>query len=302
MKHNLNVTAIILGIFFFTQVVGLFLVSQDITSIEEVDGKIVVEHKDTAIGPRPETTGFGSFLYLAVAVIIGTVLILIIMRFGQMKLWKLWFFFAVFFSISIALGVLMDATLAFLLAFILALLKLLKRNVLIHNLTEVLMYSGIAVLLVPIFDLFWMFMVLITISLYDMYAVWKSKHMIKMAKFQTKSKLFAGLMIPYDDTKGVHLEIPQKPDLASKKKKVRNAILGGGDVAFPLIFSAVVMEDLIVKGVLPNVAFLQSIIISVFVTLAIAGLFIYAKKDKFYPAMPIVSAGCFLGYLVVLLF
>lgn len=303
MKHNINVTALIIGVFFLTQVVGLYLVNLDISSVQEIDGEIVVEHQETSIGPRPETTGFGSFLYLTIAVVVGTILVLIIMRFGQMKLWKIWFFFAVFFSISIALGVFLNYNLAFFFAFILTCLKLFKRNVFFHNTTEVLMYSGLAVLLAPIFDLFWAFVLLGAISLYDMYAVWKSKHMVKMAKFQAKSQLFAGLMIPYQEEKGMEIEIPAKPELGKTgQKKIKNAILGGGDVAFPLIFSAVVMEDLIVKGVLPNIAFFQALVISVFVTLAILGLFMFAKKDKFYPAMPMVTAGCVLGYLVVLLF
>ncbi|MBC8500620.1 MAG: hypothetical protein ISS25_00900 [Nanoarchaeota archaeon] len=302
MKHDLNVTAVIISVFFLTQIVGLFLVNKDISSVQEINGTIIIQHQDTSVGPRPETTGFESFLYIAVAVFIGTILILIIMKYGKIKLWKTWFFMAVFFAISISLGVLMDSTLAFFFAFIFASLKIIKRNVLIHNFTEVLMYSGLAVLLAPIFDLFWAFMLLLVISIYDMYAVWKSKHMIKMAKFQAKSKLFAGLMIPYEEKKGIRLEIPQKPDLMPKKKKVRNAILGGGDVAFPLIFSAVVMENLIKQGVSSTLAFFQTTIISVTVTIAILGLFVFAKKEKFYPAMPIVTLGCVIGYLIVLAF
>ena len=37
---------------------------------------------------------------------------------------------------------------------------------------------------------------LVLISLYDMYAVWKSRHMVAMAKFQSSSNLFAGISIP----------------------------------------------------------------------------------------------------------
>jgi len=300
MKHNISVTAVIISFFFLTQIFGLFLINEDINSVQEINGTIVIEHQDTSIGPRPETTGFGSFIYLVLAVFIGTILILIIIRYGKVKLWKTWFFLAIFFSMSISLGVLINKKPAFLLAFILAILKLFKKNVLIHNLTEVLMYSGLAVLLVPIFDLFWVFMLLIAISLYDMYAVWKSKHMVKMAQFQAKSKLFAGLMIPYEEKKEIYLKMPQKPN-KKVKKKVKNAILGGGDVAFPLIFSGVVMETLIKNGVSLTTAFFQTSIISITTTIAIFGLFVFAKKDKFYPAMPIVTAGCTVGYLIVLL-
>lgn len=301
MKHDLNVLIIITSIFFLTQIVGLFLISKDISGIEEINGEIVIEHQDTSIGPRPETKGVESFLYLGFAVLIGTILVLIIMKYKKMKIWKAWFFLAIFFAISISLGVMMNSSLAFFFAFILAVLKIYKNNIFVHNFTEILIYSGLAVLIVPIFDLFWAFMILLAISLYDMYAVWKSKHMVRMAKFQAESKLFAGIMIPYKEHKGIELTIPNKPSLQPKKKETKNAILGGGDVAFPLIFTGVVMETLIKQGATISSAFFQATIVSVAVTFAILGLFIFAKKDKFYPAMPIVTLGCVIGYLVILI-
>ena len=45
--------------------------------------------------------------------------------------------------------------------------------------------------------LFAVFVLLILISVYDFIAVFKIKHMITLAKFQTKSKVFAGLFVPY---------------------------------------------------------------------------------------------------------
>ena len=99
-------------------------------------------------------------------------------------------------------------------------------------------------------------------------------------------------------------KLPEKPNIEIKTeaKKIRNAILGGGDVAFPLIFSGVVMEYLIMNGVSLMNAFLQTSIISIVVTLSVFGLFAFAKKEKFYPAMPFISIGCFIGFLIVLLF
>jgi hypothetical protein len=91
----------------------------------------------------------------------------------------------------------------------------------------------------------------------------------------------------------------------SKKTKVvvkqKSAILGGGDVAFPLMFSAAVMESLIFDGFTKQVAFLQSLIITLFVAIALWLLFIKSEKDKFYPAMPFLSAGCLVGYGIILL-
>jgi hypothetical protein len=36
-------------------------------------------------------------------------------------------------------------------------------------------------------------------------------------------------------------------------------------------------------------------------TLALAGLFYASKKGKFYPAMPFITAGCFVGLVIAYL-
>ena len=131
-----------------------------------------------------------------------------------------------------------------------------------------------------------MFVLLILISGYDAYAVWKSKHMIEMAKFQTKSGVFAGLLVPY--------ELPKRLKKSEKKKivHVRTAVLGGGDIGFPLLFSGVVLK---------SYGFWNAFVISPFVTAALLLLLVYGKKDRFYPAMPFLSAGAIVGFLVMLL-
>jgi len=49
-------------------------------------------------------------------------------------------------------------------------------------------------------------------------------------------------------------------------------------------------------------AFFISIIISIFAAIALFLLFLKSEKGKFYPAMPFISAGCIVGYLITLLF
>jgi hypothetical protein len=117
--------------------------------------------------------------------------------------------------------------------------------------------------------------------------------MIKLAEFQTSQKLFAGVFIPY--------ELPKKSTGKSSKKvsvTVKSAILGGGDIGFPLIFSGVIFKSLIL--ILPiTTAFLQTLIISLTTSFALLWLFIKAEKDKYYPAMPIVTVGCLAGYAII---
>jgi presenilin-like A22 family membrane protease len=292
MKYNLSITLILISLFLVSQIVGLFLVNGSIQEIKTLpSGEVVIEHKETII-ERPETEGGESFIFIIFGIAIATILMLIIIKLNLLNVWKFWFFIAVWMTIAISLSVYTDMYLAAAGAFILGLLKVLKPNPVIHNITEILIYAGIVIIFVPIFDVFWTFMLLLAISLYDIIAVRKTKHMVKMAMFLTKSKLFAGLSFPTGR--------PLRPDGSHSKKEVRrSAILGGGDIAFPLLFSGVVMENLITNGMTKLASFGYTLTITLCAVLSLSFLFWIAKEDKYYPAMPFLTTGCFIGYLIV---
>ncbi|NOX71455.1 MAG: hypothetical protein GXO64_02030 [Candidatus Micrarchaeota archaeon] len=297
MKHTWVVTLMILSMFFATQVFGLFALTQAMNVEKAPDGTISLGYSETAIGERPQMDGFESFIYIIGSIIVGTGLLLLLIRLKKLHVWKIFFFMAVWMSVTILIGVFIDPMISFVVGFILALSKLYSRNVMLFNLTEMMMYGGITVLFAPLMDMWWMALLLVVISFYDMFAVWKSKHMVTMAKSMTKNNIFAGFAIPYRRS--------SKSQVATKKRsgtkaKSNMAILGGGDVAFPLLFAGSVLNYIVKMGIPKFTAFCYALIIPVFVTLALFLLFWKAKKDKFYPAMPFVSAGAFAGLLIML--
>ena len=331
MKHNWTVTLLLISFFVLAQVFGLWLINKEAKlTLDLKTNATAVTFDNTAVGARPQTTGSGSLIYILIAIAVGTGLVLLIAKFGKTRLWRLWFFLAVWMALSVSIGVLIktkiffDFDIAIVLALILASWKLFRPNIVVHNLTEVLMYAGIGLIIVPLFDVKWAIILLLIISVYDMYAVWKSKHMVKMAQFQTESKVFAGLMVPYrqdEKTKKVEIFATPKdaslvrnttPKIRAGKTAPQNAILRGGDIAFPLIFIGCVMNGMILKMSLANpsmllsqiklIAYLQSSVIIVTTTIALTLLFVYAKKGKFYPAMPFITAGCLVGWAITLLF
>lgn len=285
--------------FILTQVTGLYIINKDITVTLE-DGKPTITHADTIMGERPDLEPKESFLSIVIAILAGTILALTLIKLKLFYVWNIWFFFAVLFSSALALGVFFPTYLAFVLALVLTLLKYFKTNIVTHNLSELLIYPGIALIFVPILNIFWVIALLLVVSLYDMYAVWKSKHMIKMAEFQSKSNKFAGFMINYKCKTEV-----KKGKRSKNKKKVevcdgQKAILGGGDIFFPLLFSGVFMEHLIVTNSVSKLtSLLLMFIVTISVSLALFLLFYKSKKGKYYPAMPFLSAGCMLGYSLV---
>lgn len=285
MKHTWIVTGFLLVLFFAAQVIGL-AITQSYIDVEASQEKGELVWKELpAIGgvklERPDVEPQFSIWYIIGAVIIGTLLILLIIKFGKVLLWKLWFYFAVVLCLQIAIAAFIPAWFAFVLSLLLGVFKVFKPNLYIHNATELFIYGGLAAIFVPILNVFYAFILLLVLSGYDMYAVWQSKHMIKMAKFQTQSGIFAGLLLPY-----------KAPAMRGPKKPVRTAVLGGGDIGFPLIFSGTVLA---VSGFVP------ALVVSLGATAALFVLLLLSQKDRFYPAMPFLTLGCALGYLATFL-
>lgn len=313
MKHSLKITLLLLFIFVLAQLNGLFVLDYYINIKESaLIGKTVVNEvayqQSNIIAPEVENEST-SYWYIIIALLLGTGLVLLLIKFRQRKLWKLWFFFSVLIALILSLNTWMFRFLnglfpasslyiaTVLLCLVLTTLKVFRPGIFVHNFTEIFIYGGLAALLVPILNITSMSIVLLLVAVYDMYAVWKSKHMIAMAEFQTEQKVFAGLSIPYQPS--APLKISEYKDKEQKKEKtkehalkekteIRTAILGGGDIAFPLLFAGVVMKT--------TGSYLAPALIIATTTLALALLFFYGEKGKFYPAIPFIAVGCFLGY------
>ncbi len=295
MKHTLKVTLILVFLFFVSQVIGLAITNAYIDHrASEERGEVVFVKLPYDI-ERPPVEQKSSFIFIITAVLIGTVLVLLLIKFKKTLLWKIWFFLAVVLCLSIAFSAFMNHYIALFLSLILSGYKIFKPNVFIHNVTEVFVYGGLAAIFVPIMNLFAVFVLLVLISVYDFFAVFKIKHMVTMAKFQTKSKVFAGLLLPYKRESGKGIKKGVKVNTIAK-----TAILGGGDIGFPLLFAGVVMKDLMLESSI-LVGFLKTLIIPIVVSIALFLLFVKGRKDRFYPAMPFLTAGCFVGYFILLL-
>jgi len=279
MKHTFPITITIALLFLISHVTGLFIINEYLPKTLP-SGEVV--EKDLPLNiERPEIKKETSYIPIIFMILIATIVALILIKFQLFNLWKFWFFASIVLTLTIAFSAYLNHVYSIIIAIILGILKLYKKNVIINNLVEVFIYGGLAAIFVPLFNLTSIFILLILISIYDFYSVYKSKHMIKLAKFQTKAKVFTGLSIPY------------KVNISNKKTEYSTAILGGGDIGFTLFFSGVVLKDF---------NFLSALIVSFVTMLSLSFLLFYGKKGKFYPAMPVLTIGCFLGFLIVKFF
>lgn len=255
MKHDIKITILLIFLFIIAQLIGLFVVNKFLDNLPYGIEKPQIEEKT-------------SYITTFITIIILTFFIYMLLKLKLFFLWKIWFLLAVIFSLSISFSSFIPEVIAFILAIILAVIKVFRPNVIIHNFTEVFIYGALAAVFVNVFSIFSISLLLILISIYDYIAVYKTKHMIEMAKSQSKANIFAGFFIPY-------------------KKQI--AVLGGGDIGFPLLFTSIVFKD---YG-------LYSLLIILTATISLSMLLLLSKKKKFYPAMPVLTLGCFIGYLML---
>jgi presenilin-like A22 family membrane protease len=311
VKHTWKITFILLGMFFVTQLIGLAVVnSYTYIPVEDRPG----------VFPQEEVNPLEGLLSMIIAFAIAVVLIFILNKYRVKLILRLWFFIV----IIVALGITFYSILfyispirayAFLIGVVLALplayLKVYKQNLLVHNFTELMIYPGIGAIFVsffyyspnPLVSLFAVVLLLVIFSIYDIWAVNHSGIMQKMAKFQINElKLFAGFFVPYMDEKqrakikDIKMKYKKKDQEKAMKKsnvKVSLAILGGGDVVFPIIAAGTILK---VLGLVP------SLFVVLGATLALLALFITAQKGKFYPALPFLSGGIFAGMILGFLF
>jgi len=299
--------------FLVTQFIGLFVVnayapiSQTIINPETGEQEIMMSEGSLPFGlqsPSDEPTP--NFLSIIFAFALAFALIFILMKYKWKLIIRLWFFFVIALALGISINAILKYTsftnisiIALALAIPLAFIKIFHSNVYIHNITELLIYPGIAAVFVPILTPISVIALLILISAYDMWAVWRAGIMQKMAKFQMEElKIFGGFLIPSvsDKIKSQIKKIKQKykgkkmPAKIKKKKfKVSLAILGGGDVIFPIITAGVFMRA---YGLIP------ALFITGGALVGLTFLFLITKKGKAYPAMPYISVGIFLGMLL----
>lgn len=321
MKHSPKIMLIILAMFIVTQLIGLYVVNF-------YSPVVVVNHVQTNVTspnalpfnlePPPETSQVNIFqilLYIIPSFIIAILLFFVLTKFKAEFVLKAWFFIVVIIALATSLISFLPQSTTFLviaisISVILAFFKIYRRNFLIHNLTELFIYPGIGSVFVALLSstgnpnrgLYAMMVLLVLISAYDLWAVWHSGIMQKMARYQIdKLKIFAGFLIP-EISKQVKMKMQKMKELKKKNKnkkikgiKINIALLGGGDVVFPLITAGVVLRKYGFTSLLGMQLPVASLLVILGATLGLTYLFIFGKRKKPYPAMPFISIGIFLA-------
>ncbi|MEM4318328.1 MAG: presenilin family intramembrane aspartyl protease [Candidatus Pacearchaeota archaeon] len=325
MKHQLKIALFLVILFVLAQIAGLAVTlsyKRYYLGGEKVEVKETKENitKNLSITKEfiPEKveirSGFDVFQLVAsflIAIVIATVVFIILMNVGVIRFMRAWFFLIVVIGLFISFSLLfinfvfvkikigdyyfsIAEIIALILAIALAYYKTYKRDIIIHNITEIFVYPGIVILFLPLVNIIVVVVLLLLISIYDFIAVFKTKHMQKMAKFMIKDvRTFSGIMLPYLSRE--ELKKIKRIDRRGKgmKVKVSLAVLGGGDIAFPMLLSS---TALLSYGII------SSIFIIVFAVISLFLLLLLGEKGKAYPALPPLAIGSLFGLLLSLIF
>lgn len=313
MKNNPKITAILLTMFLVTQLVGLYVISNySATTIE--NGEVVnISAQSLPYGLETpeieEQSDYQNLFYVILfAFILAIVIIFFLTKIKAEIIFKIWFFLVATLALSISFNSFLHIEnsewIALAVALPLTYLKIFKPNFIVHNVTEIFIYPGIAAIFVPILNFWTILALLVLISIYDMWAVWHSGILQKMAKYQMNNlKILGGFLIP-NISKKVREKIKQARSSKSKKKKgvrVNMAVLGGGDICWTLIAAGVIMNTKIslpfglhefTGGIGPALFVIGGAM------LGLGTLFVISKKKKFYPAMPFITTGIFVGIIL----
>lgn len=219
---------------------------------------------------------------------IGTAIVLGLIRISHGGWFlRIFFLFALFVGIMITFGAFTSQTLAFILSLVLIFSYVMWPYVWSHDLILILTLPGIAALIGVSLNPWTVAVLLIVMSVYDYVAVYKTKHMMKMAKTMIASRAIFAMIFP--------------EKIKDFKEHLDNAhpgegfmMLGTGDFVFPLILAS---SAFALNSLAPWLVLSFSLIGLLIMHL----IFFYQKIRRPMPALPPLAAFSIIGFIIAIL-
>lgn len=204
---------------------------------------------------------------------------------GRDVIFRLLFVFSVFLGGTLLLASWIWDLAALALSLIIILWWLKKPSVFNHDILMILGIAGSGSILGLSLTPQVIIWLLVILSVYDIIAVYKTRHMVEIAKAMIQSKAALAFIIPPNF-------LGFSEGLEKIKPGEKFLILGGGDVALPLLLSV----SLIPQGIASSLA------VSAFSLFGLLAGFLIFMTRKIYrplPALPPIAFFSIIGYLVV---
>lgn len=203
---------------------------------------------------------------------------------GKSTFFKIFFFFAISFGSIITLSVFFGDLMSLFLIFLLIALFLKKPSILLHNFLLILATAGVGSILALRLKSEIIILLLIIFSIYDFIAVYKTKHMQKIAKAMIKAGSPLAFIIP-----------SKIEDFKKETKRMEVGkeflFLGGGDIVFPLILCCSLVP----------INIFYSLFLAIFSYFGLSFsfyIFFFQRKRKPIPALPPIALLVIVGFIL----
>jgi len=222
--------------------------------------------------------------------VLALFIIFLILFFGKKFKQKKKTLLKVLFLIATGLGSLISlgtifGDFSFPIVLVLLFLWLKKPCVLFHNILVVFGIAGTGSYLGLSLNPKSVVLLLILFSAYDYIAVYKTKHMVVMAKEMLQEGVIIGLILPHN------LSDYKTPLSQVKPGGERFFVLGGGDITFPLLLCCSILYQ----------GLINSLIVAGFALIGFAFSFLIFSRQKTprpIPALPPIALFSIIGYAI----
>ena len=247
------------------------------------------------------SAGFGYVIYFIVAVILMSVVILYISKKKRLGILRIIFVLSMVFVIYIVsslLYALLPITypeyyfLSFGTPVLFLYLLLFKQNWIVINIAGILTAAGLAAIWGVDLWLYAAIVLMIVFAIYDYIAVYKTKHMLDIARATTSSNMPLFFIVPENmnfDMKDADIDIPRE------EGRERGAIMiGFGDIAIPnvMVISSFLYSGATTSSLSFFILPLLGGIIAMFI------LFSFIKRPA--PGLPFLNTGVLIGFIIAL--
>jgi presenilin-like A22 family membrane protease len=280
---------------FLIQIIIAFLITASLslaTAHNMTTGKVVHTSEmvqSVYVPPLPvppyQPVEIGIFQFLT-SFLIATLLMLLFLKIFKGKLmFEVFFSGAVIFGAQGPLGIIFVKFTAFLAAITIVILRFIHPRIWTQNLAIIIGIAGIAASLGMSVKPLMVLMILILLPVYDIIAVYKTRHMIKLFKGMAKRGAVLALVIP----KSFSLWF-NKFEIIKPENKNEFIFLGTGDLALPIFFA--------ISAFSLGIKFSLFIIFGAVIGFVVNHLiFINQKERRPIPALPAIAFFSILGYV-----
>jgi len=232
--------------------------------------------------------GYSAWNFIIMFIIATAILLIILKYFKRPWIIKGLFYLAIFEGLLIFTIAYFGAPNFLLVLIIILLLWLIYKNVLIHDAIIIMSTSAIAVIFGLNIYPSTAVIILILLAVYDFWAVYKTKHMVRMFRGLAEAKVHLALIIP-QTFQGLFQKIK------NVSPTTEFMFLGTGDIVIPAILVVSALKISALSSLITGLGAILGFIL-------LYAIFVTQEKREPMPGLPPIILGTLLGYLISFLF